>query len=269
MISIWAVALITFKEGIKNRVIFGIFIFALLLFAATTVITTLFMRDVVKVAVDLSLSTVSFAGLLTILFVGVNLYSKDLDKRTIYMVITRPLSRQQYLIGKFFGILLMTLTVTAFLGLFASIPVMISKGFYYYPEARFNWSVFAIALVYIFLKFVIVASIITFFASFTSNSFITMVLSLVVYIIGQSTEGVRGLLAAGIEIDKVNPVLSALVNMAYYIFPNISAFDLKIQAAHGLSVSASYIVWTVLYSIFYSTLAVGLGTLIFRRREFP
>ena len=81
MIAIWSVASITFKEGIKNRVLFGIFIIALLLFAATTVVTTLFMRDIVKVAVDLSLSTVSFAGLLTLLFVGVNLFAKDLDKR--------------------------------------------------------------------------------------------------------------------------------------------------------------------------------------------
>ena len=92
MIAIWSVALITFKEGIKNRVLFGIFIIALLLFAATTVVTTLFMRDIVKVAVDLSLSTVSFSGLLTLLFVGVNLFGKDLDKRTIYMVISRPIS---------------------------------------------------------------------------------------------------------------------------------------------------------------------------------
>ncbi len=269
MINAWAVALITFREGIKNRVIFGIFILALLLFTATTLITMLFMRDIVKVAVDLSLSTVSFAGLLTLFFVGVNLFSKDIDKRTIYMVISRPISRSQYLVGKFLGILLLALTVELLLGLLSSLPVIMSKRFYYYPEARFAWGVFFVAVVYIFLKLAIVSSIITFFASLTSNSFTTLILSLVSYLIGESTEGVRSLLTSGVEVEKVSPLLSTLVNIAYYVFPNMSAFDLKTQAAHGLPVSSSYLFWTALYAIVYMTAVVAAGTLFFRRREFP
>ncbi|MDO8445578.1 MAG: ABC transporter permease [Deltaproteobacteria bacterium] len=269
MTPIWSVASITFKEGIKNRVIFGIVIIALLLFAAATVITNLFMRDIVKVAVDLSLSTVSFAGLLTLLFVGVNLFAKDLDKRTIYMVISRPVSRQQYLVGKFFGIVLLAFIITFFLGLLSAIPVAISKRIYYYPEAGFDWRIFFIAVVYIFIKLCIISSIITLFSSFTSNSFITLVLSLGTYIIGQSTEAVRVLLVSGIEKVKISPVLSFMVEAAYYLFPNLSAFDLKIQAAHGLPISSSYIIWTVLYAISYMAIVVSIGTLAFRRREFP
>src|SRR3989338_8518674 len=269
MTAVWSVALITFKEGIKNRVIFGIFIIALLLFAATTVVITLFMRDIVKVAVDLSLSTVSFAGLLTLLFIGVNLFGKDLDKKTIYMVISRPISRSEYLVGKFFGIILLALTVVVFLGLMSAVPVILSKRFYYYPEARFDWGIYSIAVVYIFIKLAIVSAVITLFASFTSNSFIALVLSLVVYIIGQSTESVRLLLTSQVERIEVSPVLSYLVDIAYYIFPNISAFDLKTQAAHGLSISPSYILWTMLYAILYIFIALSIGALAFRRREFP
>jgi len=264
----WAVALITFKEGIKNRVIFGIFIIALLLFTATTIITTLFMRDIVKVAVDLSLSTVAFAGLLTLFFVGVNLFSKDIDKRTIYMVISRPISRSQYLVGKFLGLLLLALTVEFILGGLSTLPVILSKKYYYYAEARFAWDIFFIAIIYIFLKLAIVSSIITFFASLTSNSFMTLVLALVAYFIGESTEGVRSLLMSGVEVEKVNPLLSSMVSIAYYVFPNMSAFDLKTQAAHGLPVSSSYLFWTALYAIAYMTAVVAAGTLFFRRREF-
>jgi len=267
--TVWPVALITFKEGIKNRVIFGIFIIALLLFAATTVVITLFMRDIVKVAVDMSLSTVSFVGLLTVLFVGVNLFGKDLDKRTIYMVISRPVSRSEYLVGKFTGIVLLALAVVAFLGILSALPVIMSKRFYYYSEARFDWGIYVLAVAYIFIKLVVMSSIITLFASFTSNSFIALVLSLITYFIGQSTEGVRALLASSIEKVEVPRLLSYLVDVAYYVFPNLSAFDLKTQAAYGLSVSASYILWTLLYALFYSTIAVTIGTLAFRRREFP
>ncbi len=269
MTAVWSVALITFKEGIKNRVIFGIFIIALLLFAATTVVITLFMRDIVKVAVDLSLSTVSFAGLLTLLFIGVNLFGKDLDKRTIYMVISRPISRSEYLVGKFLGIVILALTVVVFLGLISAVPVILSKRFYYYPEARFDWTIYFIAVIYIFIKLAVVSAVITLFASFTSNSFIALVLSLVVYFIGQSTESVRLLLTSQVERIEVSPVLSYMVDIAYYIFPNISAFDLKTQAAHGLSISPSYILWTMLYAVFYIVIALSIGALAFRRREFP
>lgn len=269
MTAVWSVAYITFKEGIKTRILFGIFIIALLLFTATTVVITLFMRDIVKVAVDLSLSTVSFAGLLTLLFIGTTLFGKDLDKRTIYMVISRSVSRPEYLIGKFFGIVLLTLSVVVFLGLLSVVPVVLSKRYYYYPEARFDWWVYGIAVMYIFIKLSVVASIITLFASLTSNSFITMVLSLLVYIIGQSTEEVKMLLASKIEKVEISPVLSYMVDIAYYLFPNISAFDLKTQAAHGLSVSPAYILWTMLYAVLYMAIVVAAGALAFRRREFP
>lgn len=269
MIAVWSVASITFKEGIKNRVLFGIFLISLLLFAATTVVTTLFMRDIVKVAVDLSLSTVSFSGLLTILFIGVNLFSKDLDKRTIYMVISRPVSRSEYLVGKFMGLVMLAFVVVMFLGLLSAVPVVMSKGFYYYTEARFSWWIFAIAVIYIFIKLAVVSSIITLFASFTSNSFITLILSLAIYIIGQSTEGVRILLASRVEKVDVSPVITMLVDAAYYVFPNIAAFDLKTQAAHGLPIGASYVMWTAIYAVFYMAITVAVGTLAFRRREFP
>ncbi len=269
MKNIWPVTAITFREGIKNRVIFGIFIIALLLFAATAVITTLFMRDVVKVAVDMSLSTLTVAGLLTILFVGVNLYSKDLDKRTIYMVISRPVSRAEYIIGKFFGIFFLLLVVVIFLGLLSSVPVVLSKHFYFSQETRFSWQIFAVAAFYIFLKLAIISSVITFFASFTSNSFITLVLSLVVYVIGQSAEGVKALIASSAEVGEVNPILKTIVNITYYLFPNLPAFDLKTQAAHGIPVSSGYLLLVLFYAVFYMTIAVTASSLIFRRREFP
>lgn len=269
MSSIWPVAAITFKEGIKTRVLFGIFLFALLLFAATTVVVTVFMRDVVKVAVDFSLSTVSAAGLLTLFFVGVNLFGKDIDKRTIYMVISRPISRAQYLTGKFLGICLLLLTVTAFLGALSILPVLFAKGFYSYPEARFDWLVYLLALAYIFLGLAVVAAVITLFSAFTSNSFIALVLSLAAYLIGQSTETVRELLASGPEKVEAGPLLKAAVEAAYYLFPNLSAFDLKTQAAHGVAIGASYLLWTFAYALLYMAAAVALGAIAFSRREFP
>src|SRR3990172_1715641 len=107
------------------------------------------------------------------------------------------------------------------------------------------------------------------FAAFTSNSFIALVLSLVAYIIGQSTESVRGPLASQVEKIEVSPIMSYMVEIAYYVFPNMSAFDLKMQAAHGLKIGPDYFIWTILYAIFYIIATLAIGTLAFRRREFP
>ncbi len=110
MSPLWPIALITFKEGTRNRAFYGISLIAFLMMGAAFFISGMVMRDVGKVAVDMALSTVSFAGLLLVLFVGIDLMAKDLDKRTIYMVLARPISRQQYIVGKFLGISLLIAT---------------------------------------------------------------------------------------------------------------------------------------------------------------
>ena len=92
MTALWPIALITFKEGIRNRAIYGITLFALLLFGATALVATMIPQEVGKVSVDMALSTISFIGLFLVFFVGINLMVKDFDKRTIYIVLARFLS---------------------------------------------------------------------------------------------------------------------------------------------------------------------------------
>ena len=120
MKNIWLMAQITFKEGIRNRILLGIFFFAFALCVGNLIITNMFAYDLGKVAIDVGLSIVSIAGLIIIFFMGINLLAKDLDKRTIYMVLSRPISRRQYIIGKFCGLGLLILTSVLILGLFAA-----------------------------------------------------------------------------------------------------------------------------------------------------
>src|SRR5208283_4683031 len=103
------------------------------------------------------------------------------------------------------------------------------------------------------------------FASFTSTSFITLVLTIITYIIGQSISGVKALVESPAQIAgfSVSPVTLKLVQAAYYLFPNLSLFNIKLQAAHDLPVTTSYVVWTVLYGVVYICLAITLAALIF------
>ena len=271
MNALWPLALITFKEGIRNRALYGIALLALLLLGATQLVCGMIMRDVGKVAVDMALSTVAFSGLLLVLFVGINLMAKDLDRRTIYMVLSRPISRSQYIVGKFCGVALLVLTATAFLGGVALLSILLTKILYptfFLPQ--FSWFNVLIALAFIALSQLLLAAVSFLFAALTSTSFTTLVLTIVTYVIGQSLEDVKALVEApqrgGIEVSTATV---KLVQIASYLFPNLSSFDLKTQAAYGLPISAAYLSWVLLYGIVYTALVVTAAALLFRRREFP
>lgn len=269
MTILWPVALITLKEGMRNRAFYGITIIALMLSIANFLICGMIPQEVGKVAVDIALSTVSFSGLLLVLFVGINLMAKDLDKRTIYTVLSRPISRSQYIIGKFVGMVLLIVAAVFCVSIIAMLSVLMIKMSYpgYFP--RFSWSLVLLALAFITLSLVLLSAL-SFFASFTSSSFVTLVLTMISYIIGQSLTEVKALVESS-ATASIHPsaVIVKLVQTAYYLFPNLSFFDIKIQAAHALPLSSSYIFWCTTYGLVYTVLIVWAAALIFRKRELP
>ncbi len=127
MAKIWLLGKITFQEGLRNRILWGIFFFAFLLSIANYVFTQSFGYDLGKVSVDLGISAVSLAGLLIIFFMGINLISRDIEKRTVYMILARPITRSQYILGKFLGLALMVAASVVILGFFSFLAVAIKS----------------------------------------------------------------------------------------------------------------------------------------------
>lgn len=271
MTTHWQIALITFKEGIRNRAIYGITLVALLLFGATALVATMIPREVGKVSVDMALSTISFTGLLVVLFVGINLMAKDLDKRTIYTVLSRPISRSQYIVGKFLGMTLLIMVTMCILSVLAISAIVMLKTIHADYFTRFSWQAIILADGLTMLMLIVLSAVSFLFASFTSSSFITLILTIITYIIGQSLSGVKALLESPAQDSglSVSPVTLYIVKAAYYLFPNLSLFDIKLQAAHALAVSSSFILWTVLYGLVYIAISITLAAIIFRKKEFP
>jgi Cu-processing system permease protein len=270
MIALWSIALITFKEGIRNRALHGIALIALLLLAANFVLSGMIPQNVGKMAVDMALSTISFAGLLVVLFIGINLMAKDLDKRTIYMVLSRPISRSQYIVGKFIGICMLILATVCFLSIFVLVSIFMVKTAYPNYFERFSWPLVLLAIFFITIMLIVLSSLSVLFASLTSTSFITLVLTMMGYIIGQALHDVKALVEAPqLEGIQVSPITVKMVQAAYYVFPNLSQFDIKTQAAHGLPVAGSYIFWTVTYGLLYTGIVLMLAAFFFRKKEFP
>lgn len=270
MNAIWPLAVITYKEGLRNRAFWGIALFALLLLFANLIVSGMILQDVGKVSVDLGLSAFSFSGLLVVLFIGINLLAKDLDKKTIYAVLSRPISRAAYMWGKFIGMVLLLLVTSSLLGTVALVAIRCVKWMYPNYFLHFSWSVVFLAMGFIVVKLVILTAASFFFAALASTSFITLILTCITYLIGQSLGAAKALVEnpgkSGVEIS---PILTGVVNTAYYLFPNLSFFDLGIQAAHGIEVPLSTVIWTIAYGLCYSVLLVTVAALLFQRREFP
>jgi len=267
---LWPIALITFKEGIRNRTMYGISLLAFLMLATNFIISDMIGHDVGKVAVDIALSSVSFTGLLLVLFVGVNLLAKDLDRKTIYMVLAKPVSRGQYLIGKFLGVSLLIVASLCILGCFAAVSILLIKLGHPKYFDRFSWPLVGLSLFFTTMMLILVSALSFLFASFTSTSFLTFILTVISYIIGMSLTDVKALVESPQTVGiTVSPVTVGVVKVAYYLFPNLSLYDTKTQAAHGFVIPVSYIFGMVGYTILYSAIVLTLACLIFRKKEFP
>ncbi|MBW2186782.1 MAG: ABC transporter permease [Deltaproteobacteria bacterium] len=270
MNRIWAVAAITFKEGIRNRALYGIGLLALLMCGANLIISGMMMREVGKVAVDVGLASVGFAGLLLLLFVTINQLASDLDHKTLYMILARPVSRTGYLLGKYLGMVLLIAATMLLLALAMGVTLfLIEMGAQDYFE-RINWGLICLALLFNTLQLLLLCAISFFFASFTSTSFLTLILTIVTYAIGHGLPAVKKILQSADQIGiQVSELTVKLVEGAAWIFPNLALFDIRTQAAHGLLLGWQYIAGTLIYFIVYTAMVLLAAIIIFRRREFP
>ncbi len=180
MHHIWLIMKITFKDGIRSRMLFGISILAVLLFASNVVITNLFSLEAGKVMIDIAFAALSLAGLSIIFFLGIGMLSQDIHNKTVYMIVSRPVTRAQYVIGKFGGMSLLLLAVMAILGALALLSFGI--GCTLLPGSgiprNFSWLTLLATLLFHFLSLLVVLSFSFFFTIISSSMYLAMLFSL-------------------------------------------------------------------------------------------
>ncbi len=228
------------------------------------------MRDGIKIAVDVALSSVAVAGLLLVLFVGINLIARDLDRRTVYVILSRPISRPQYIVGKFLGMTILIVVALCLLTAASILSLILVTTLYPDTNAHFSWPPVMLAFLFIIVMYILLCSITFFFSSFVSSSFITLILTVLTYLIGISLQDIRALIEASRSGGVHVPVFTQkLVQIVFYLFPNLSLFDIKLQAAHGLPVPWSYSLPVLLYGIAYTGMIIALAAVLFKKKELP
>ena len=268
MNPIWLIMKITFKDAIRSRVLFGITLLAVMLFASSVVMTNLFTFELGKVMIDMTFAALSLAGLSVIFFLGIGLLSRDIHEKTVYMIVSRPVTRAQYVLGKFGGMVLILLAVMVILGALAMVSFVI--GCALSPGAglprNFSWLTLVVTLFFHFLSLLVVLSFSFFFTLISSSMYLAMLFSFCAYFIGNSLETIVKVLSKG-EFVSAGPSYVALMKGISWLFPNLSAFDLKADLAYGLPLEPAYLLWTGSYGCAYVFLMLMLTLLVFRQKD--
>ena len=268
MNPIWLITKITFKEGIRNRIFFGITLLAALLFASNVVITNLFSFEVGKVMIDIAFAALSLAGLSIIFFLGIGMLSQDIHNKTVYMILGRPVTRAQYVMGKFSGMSLLLFVVMLILGALALVSFGI--GCALRPVSamprNFSWLNLSTTIAFHFLSLLVVLSFSFFFTIISSSMYLAMLFAFCVYFIGHSLETIVKVLVKGEFIDA-SPWYVGLMKAISWLFPNLAAFDLKANLAYGLPYDSVYVLWTGLYGCAYIIFMILLTLMIFKRKD--
>lgn len=261
-----AVVWVTFLEGVRNKAAYGITLMAGLMMVFTVLLSSMIMQDVGKVATDLALSTATFTALLVVLFVGINILARDMERKTVYLALSRAMPRSRYIIARFLGLGLLLGMIVVILLCASLASILTIKLMYPAYFGRVSLQLVAMAHLFIFIQMLLLTSLSMLYSIIASSSFVTFLLTTITWLIGSSTQEVKRLIESS-ESVHIAPVTKVIATTAYYLFPNLSLFDLKANAAHGIALDVSHVGLTLLYGIGYAVAALSLTVIVFRRKE--
>lgn len=248
-----AVAWNTFRESVRDRVFYLVAVFGFIVLGSSAVLSPLTIGAQSKIVADVGLGSMSLFGLLVVIFVGCSLLSKELDKRTITTILTKPISRREYLFGKYCGL---SLTLFGMLLVMAFLFVLIT----FFTPGGMHFS-YVTAFYLIFLELLLITAAVMLFSSFVSPV-LSAVFTIGLFIIGHLSEDIMqfGQLMGGTS-------QSTLSKLVYYVIPNLELFNIRGEVVHGVPVATSHILLATLYGLCYTTLLIVCAGAIFARKE--
>jgi ABC-type transport system involved in multi-copper enzyme maturation permease subunit len=245
----------TFREAVRDRVLYNLVAFALLLSGGSILLGQISIDIERLVVINLGLTAVSLFGVVIAIFIGIGLVSKEIEKRTLYTVLSRPVRRWQFITGKFLGLAgtLLVNTLLMALGVFAAL-FYVARHF----QKSDQWIL--VALYFIVLQFLIVTALSLLFSSF-SSPLLSAVFAFSLFAVGSFAEDLRGFAGMAHGAMQIGATIAA------YLVPNISALNVINLVAHGQPVPAQLMLYNTVYALFYSAMAISGAILIFERRN--
>jgi len=250
------VAINTFREAVRDRVLYNLIFFALMMIGAAILVGQISIGIERLVIINLGLSAISIFGLVMAIFIGVGLVYKEMEKRTLYSLLAKPIRRSEFLVGKYVGLLLTLAVNTGFmtLGLAAAL-------FYVGRPFVRSDALILVAIYFILLELALVTAFALFFSCFSSPMLSTL-FTLGIYVTGVFAKDIRDF---G-ELTR-NPMLKGMTSVLYYLSPNFHNVNAIAAAAHGESIPFSLIWQNTLYALLYVLLILLAASAVFSRRN--
>ncbi|MFL6285847.1 MAG: ABC transporter permease [Pyrinomonadaceae bacterium] len=252
-----AIARNTFREAVRDRVLYNLVIFVLLLTGGAVFLGELSAAQESKIIVDMGLSAMLLFGVFIAIFVGVGLVYKEIERRTIYAIFSKPVGRGEFLLGKYAGLCLTLGVNVSVMGAGVSLALLYVRGGWDELALRI-WP--AVALVYVELMIVVALALL--FSSFSSPA-LSALLTFFAFVIGHFSAELKSL-ASSVGSGAARALFTAL----YYLLPNLSNYAYITDASHGRTPTASSFAGALLYGLVYIAVLLAASTLIFKRRNF-
>jgi len=250
---ILSIAVNTFRENLREKLLYNLLFFALLMIGSSILLSRITLGDYHRLILDLGLASINLFGVLIAIFVGIGLVSKEVDRKTIYTIVSKPIPRYEFLLGKYCGLVITLLanTVVMVAGLVIVLQVM---------DVPITSLVFK-SLALIFLELMVITAVAVLFSTFTSAT-LSAIFTLAVYVIGHLSGDLKDF------ARKLDDVSQMAVNAIYYALPNLERFNLKGHVIHHLDFGIADMALTLAYGLTYAAFLLLLASVIFQRRDF-
>lgn len=244
----------TAREAVRDKLLYNLLMFAVLMIASSVLLAKLQVGYDERIYNDVGLAAISFFGVLISIFVGINLVYREISLKTVYAMLAKPLCRWEFLVGKYFGLLVTLALEVAVMSVFFFAVLWLKASEIYVGMA------YAIGL--IFLELALVTAIAMLFSTFTTP-YLAAMFTVALWITGHLLADLREF-GQGADGAAIRPV----TEMLYWALPNLGRLDLKGDAASGVPIGLARVGWPALYAILYSGALLVLSIVLFRRRDF-
>ena len=251
---IWIIAHNTIREAIRNKLLYTLLFFAIALIGTGVLVSTLSYVEGERILQDVGLAAIRLMSVGIATFVGVGLIHSEVERRTIYTILSKPVSRAEFLLGKYVGLVLTTWLMLVIMGIaFAGI----SLG-YGAPLDGGHLTAFGL----IGMELVVMVAVATLFSAFTTPMLASL-FTVGVYLLGHLSRDLRQL---GEQAD--NGSLKPVANFLFEVLPDLESFNVTIPAVHQLPIPIEETAYAVVYGLGYTVLVLALACYLFARRDF-
>src|SRR5215475_8172395 len=252
-----AIATNTFRETVRDKVLYNLVLFAVLLVGASLLIGQLSISQDQKIIVDMGLSSMLLFGTMIAIFIGIGLVYKELDKRTVYSLLTKPISRYEFILGKYCGLGLTLLVNSVVMALSIALALIyLQRGF-----DSLLWALVPTAYL-IFLELAVITAIALLFSSFSSPA-LSATLTFLLFLVGNFSGDFKTY-----ALNSNSVVTKSVLYALYYLLPNLSNFNFITIAAHGQVVPLKLVISSTIYAVIYCAILLAAAIMIFERRDF-